>query len=67
MNRCALCEQDKDEAMLLVPCGGHKCKVCGTCAWAVTQAMLTCNAMERSYDNRNDPDPVPTALRQILN
>jgi hypothetical protein len=65
VNRCALCEQDKDEAMLLVPCGDHKRKVCGTCAWAVTQAMLTCSALERNYDNRDDP--VPTALRQILN
>jgi hypothetical protein len=65
VNRCALCEQDKDEAMLLVPCGGHKRQVCGTCAWAVTQAMLTCSALERSYDNRDEP--VPTALRQILN
>jgi len=65
VNRCDLCEQDKDEAMLLVQCGGHKRTVCGICAWAVTQAMLTCSALERSYDNMNDP--VPTALRQILN
>jgi hypothetical protein len=50
--------------MLLVPCGDDKRKVCGQCAWAVTQAMLTCSALERSYENRNDP--VPTALRQIL-
>ena len=64
MNRCDLCEQDKDEAMLLVQCSGHKRKVCGTCAWAVTQAMLACSALERSYDNRDDP--VPAALRQIL-
>jgi ribosome-binding protein aMBF1 (putative translation factor) len=64
VNRCALCEQDKDGAILLVQCAGHKRQVCGTCAWAVTQAMLTCSALERSYDNRDDP--VPTALRQIL-
>jgi hypothetical protein len=64
VNRCDLCEQDKDEAMLLVQCGGNKCKVCGTCAWAVTQSMASCGALERSYENRNDP--VPTALRQIL-
>jgi hypothetical protein len=64
VNRCDLCEQDKDEAMLLVPCGGHKRKVCGTCAWAVAQSLATCGALERSYENRNDS--VPTALRQIL-
>ena len=64
MNRCALCEQDKDEAILLVPCTGQGRQVCGTCAWAVTQAMVTCTALERSYDNKNDP--VPAALRQIL-
>jgi hypothetical protein len=63
MNRCDLCEQDKDEAMLLVQCGSKR-KVCGTCAWAVTRSMATCGALERSYENRNDP--VPTALRQIL-
>jgi hypothetical protein len=64
VNRCDLCEQDKDQAMLLVPCGGHKRKVCGTCAWAVAQSLVTCGALERCYENRNDP--VPTALRQIL-
>jgi hypothetical protein len=64
VNQCDLCEQDKDEAMLLVPCGGHKRKVCGTCAWAVAQSLATCGALERSYENRNDP--VPIALRQIL-
>ena len=64
MNRCDLCEQDKDEAMLLVPCGGHRRTVCGTCAWAVAQSLATCGALERSFENRNDP--VPTALRQIL-
>jgi hypothetical protein len=64
VNRCTLCEQDKDEAMLLVLCGSHKRQVCGTCAWAVAQSLAACRALERSYDNRNDP--VPTALRQIL-
>jgi hypothetical protein len=65
VNRCELCEHDKDEAMLLVQCGGHRRKVCGTCAWAVAQSVATCDALERSYEDRNDP--VPTALRQILN
>jgi coenzyme F420-reducing hydrogenase alpha subunit len=65
MNRCVLCEQDKDEAMLLVQCASHKRQVCGTCAWAVAQSLAACRALERSYDNRNDP--VRTALRQILN
>jgi hypothetical protein len=64
VNRCDLCEQDKDEAMLLVPCGGHKCKVCGPCAWTVTQSLATCGVLGRNYENRKDP--VPTALRQIL-
>jgi hypothetical protein len=39
-------------------------ELCGTCAWAVAQSLATCGALERSYDNRNDP--VPVALRQIL-
>jgi hypothetical protein len=64
VNQCDLCEQDKDEAMLLVPCGGHKHKVCGTCAWAVAQSLATCGVLERSYEKRHEP--VPTALRQIL-
>jgi hypothetical protein len=64
VNRCDLCAQDKDEAMLLVQCGGHKRTVCGTCARAVAQSLATCRALEHSYDNRNDP--VPVALRQIL-
>ena len=64
MNRCALCAQDKDEAILLVQCAGQGRQVCGTCAWAVTQALVTCKALERSYDNGDDP--VLTALRQIL-
>jgi hypothetical protein len=50
--------------MLLVQCGDHKSTICGTCARAVAQALATCGALERSYDNRNDP--VPTAVRQIL-
>jgi hypothetical protein len=65
VNHCDLCAQDKDEAMLLVQCGDHKRTVCGTCAQAVAQSLATCGALERSYDNRNDP--VPVALRQILN
>jgi hypothetical protein len=64
VNHCDLCEQDKDESMLLVPCGGNKRKVCGQCAWAVSQALSTCHALARSYDNRTDA--VPAALRQIL-
>jgi hypothetical protein len=64
MNRCALCEQDKDEAMLLVQCTGHKRQVCGTCAWAMAQSLVRCRALERRYASRNDP--VRTALRQIL-
>jgi hypothetical protein len=64
VNRCHLCEQDKDEAMLLVQGGGNRCKVCGTCAWAVAQSLAACGALERSYENRNAS--VRTALRQIL-
>ena len=64
VNHCDLCAQDKDEAMLLVPCGGQGRTVCGTCARSVAQSLATCGALERSYDNRNDP--VPAALRQIL-
>ena len=64
MNRCDLCEQVKDEAMLLVPCGGNKRTLCGTCARAVAQSLVTGRALERNDENRNDP--VPAALRQIL-
>ena len=64
MNRCDLCEQDKDEAMLLVPCGGNKRKVCGQCAWAVSRSLATCRALARRYENRTGA--VPAALRQIL-
>jgi hypothetical protein len=64
VNRCALCEQDKDEAILLVQCAGQGRQVCGTCAGAVAQALVSCRALERSYDNTNAP--VPAALRQIL-
>jgi hypothetical protein len=64
VNHCDLCAQDKGEAMLLVQCGDHKRPVCGTCAWAVAQSLAMCGALERSYDNRNEP--VPVALRQIL-
>jgi hypothetical protein len=64
VNRCDLCEQDKDEAMLLVPCGGNKRTVCGQCAWAVSQSLSTCRALACGYESRTDP--VPAALRQIL-
>jgi ribosome-binding protein aMBF1 (putative translation factor) len=64
MNHCHLCGQDKDAAMLLVHCAGQRCQVCGACAWAVAQALVRCRALERSYVRRNDP--VPAALRQIL-
>jgi coenzyme F420-reducing hydrogenase alpha subunit len=50
--------------MLLVQSAGHKRQVCGTCAWAVAQSLAGCRALDRSFDNRNDP--MPTALRQIL-
>jgi ferredoxin len=39
VNRCALCEQDKDEAMLLVQCGGHKRQACGTCVCDLVQGQ----------------------------
>jgi hypothetical protein len=64
MNRCDLCEQDTDEAVLLVQGGSDKRKVCGTCAWAVAQSLAACRALERSDENRNDA--LSTALRQIL-
>ncbi|HKO24199.1 MAG TPA: hypothetical protein VJY65_05590 [Chloroflexota bacterium] len=68
MNRCDLCEQDKDEAILLVQGRSNKRKVCGTCAWAVAQSLAACRALERSYDDREDRnDALSTALRQILN
>ena len=65
MNHCDLCAQDKDEAMLLVQCGGNKRKVCGTCASTLAQSLATCRTLARSYENRDEP--LPTALRQILN
>jgi hypothetical protein len=65
VNRCYLCAQDKEEAMLLVQCVGQRRQVCGPCAWAVAQALVRCRALERSYVHRNDS--VPAALRQILN
>jgi hypothetical protein len=64
VNRCYLCERDKDAAMLLVQCAGQGRQVCGTCAGTVAQSLLRCHVLERRYDNRNDP--VLTALRQIL-
>ena len=64
MNRCDLCEQDKDEAILLVQGSSHKRKVCGTCAWTVAQSLAACRALERRDENRNAS--VRTALRQIL-
>ena len=39
MNRCDLCEQDKDEAMLLVLCGGNKRQACGTCVCGLVQGQ----------------------------
>jgi hypothetical protein len=68
MNRCDLCEQDKDEAILLVQGRSNKRKVCGTCAWAVAQSLAACRALERSSEDRqNRNDALSTALRQILN
>jgi hypothetical protein len=68
MNRCDLCEQDKDEAILLVQGSSNKRKVCGTCAWAVAQSLAACRALERSSEDRqNRNDALSTALRQILN
>jgi hypothetical protein len=67
MNRCDLCEQDKDEAILLVQGSSSRRKVCGTCAWAVAQSLAACRALERSYEYENRNDAVSTALRQILN
>jgi hypothetical protein len=64
VNRCYLCAQDKEEAMLLVQCARQGRQVCGRCAWAVAQALVRCRALERSYVHRNHP--VPAALRQIL-
>jgi ATP-dependent helicase YprA (DUF1998 family) len=64
VNRCALCEQDKDEAVLQVQCARHERQLCGTCAWAVAQALATCRALQRRHDKREDP--VSAALRQIL-
>ena len=39
MNRCDLCEQDKDEAMLLLPCAGQGRQVCGTCVCGLVQGQ----------------------------
>ena len=39
MNRCDLCEQDKDEAMLLVQDGGNKRQACGTCVCGLVQGQ----------------------------
>ena len=39
MNRCELCGQDKDEAMLLVRDGGNKRQVCGTCVCGLVQGQ----------------------------
>ena len=39
MNRCELCGQDKDEAVLLVRGGGNKRQVCGTCAGGLVQGQ----------------------------
>jgi hypothetical protein len=64
VNRCYLCAQDKEEAMLLMQCARQGRQVCGPCAWAVAQALVRCRALERSCVHRNHP--VPAALRQIL-
>jgi hypothetical protein len=66
MNRCDLCEQDKDEAVLLLQSSSNKRRVCGTCAWTVAQTLAACRVLERSYEHRNRNDAVSTALRQIL-
>ena len=39
MNRCEMCEQDKDEAMLLVQGGGNKRQVCETCVRHLIQGQ----------------------------
>jgi hypothetical protein len=39
VNRCDLCGQDKDEAMLLVRGGGNKCQACGTCVCGLVQSQ----------------------------
>ena len=38
MNRCDLCEQDKDEAMLLQG-GGNKRQACGTCVCGLVRGQ----------------------------
>jgi hypothetical protein len=63
VNCCDLCTQAKDEAMLLVPCGGKR-KICGPCAWTVAQSLAACRVLERGYANKHDP--VPIAVQQIL-
>jgi hypothetical protein len=39
VNRCDLCEQDKDEAMLPVQSGGNKHQACGTCVCGLVQGQ----------------------------
>jgi hypothetical protein len=39
VNRCDLCEQDKDEAMLLLHGGGSKRQACGTCVCGLVQGQ----------------------------
>jgi ribosome-binding protein aMBF1 (putative translation factor) len=39
VNRCELCGQDKDEAMLLVQGGGSKRQVCETCVCGLVQGQ----------------------------
>ena len=39
MNRCDLCEQDKDEAMLLLQGGGNKRQACGTCVCGLVRGQ----------------------------
>jgi hypothetical protein len=39
VNRCELCGQDKDEAVLLVQGGGNKRQVCRTCVCGLVQGQ----------------------------
>jgi hypothetical protein len=39
VNRCDLCEQAKDEAMLLVQDGGHKRQACALCLCGLVQGQ----------------------------
>jgi hypothetical protein len=39
VNRCDLCEQDKDEAMLLLQGSGNTRQACGTCVCGLIQGQ----------------------------